>query len=181
MGDSERGTTGLGANVAHLQALGDLALRRHAECRARQPQRGAASLLRVVIAVAQRMAGHDELHAAALALLDRVIVVAQAEECALAQAGNSAAYLSVWLAAETARGRIASLLNEQQPAVYAAAQNPAPEAAGMVTGEFDEKRAEPPEIPARAARLMPTQAVRARYAPSKKPGKQRRRHAEKWR
>ncbi|MBA3823985.1 MAG: hypothetical protein H0X24_08820 [Ktedonobacterales bacterium] len=100
---------------AHLTALGDLALARHAAQQATHPKRAAVAFLRVALTCARELARHirfhPELRLVALSLVERVVAGAQAAEAdCFAAGGNSAPYISVLVAAAGLRLQLADMV-----------------------------------------------------------------------
>jgi hypothetical protein len=94
--------------IAHLHALGELALQRHHTLRERHPKRSTAPYLRTALTCARELlkhvAFHPEVRQQAQTLIDQVITAAQeAEAACFAADGNSAPYIAVLVAAEGLR------------------------------------------------------------------------------
>ncbi len=149
--------------LAALRAVGQLAMQRHAEARARQPERAATAYLRAALTCARTLARlarrQPELLPHAHALLSAIIAAAQTAEAELAAAGrNSAPYLTLLIAATGLR--LAWHLTSASAADPPAADPPA-----VTPRPFS---APPPAMPART--------VPVRVAPPPRPPKYKRKH-----
>lgn len=94
--------------IAHLRAVGDLALQRHLTAQQQHPRRSTAPYLRAALTCARELARHAKRHPAmrdaAVDLTQTVIVAAtKAEAACFAAGGNSAPYLAILIAAEGLR------------------------------------------------------------------------------